>query len=129
MRKNLDFINQHRLRRGAYGSDESYGCNGAFAFHIPGEARLVCCIASDQAGWEHVSVSFGQASTRTPSWEVMSAIKDIFWEEHECVVEFHPPKSEYINNHPGVLHLWRCQTQEQPLPPSIFVGLKELNVA
>lgn len=130
MKKDLSFINKHRVRRGAYGSDESYGCNGAFGFHIPGEARLVCCIASDQEGWEHVSVSFGNQSTKTPSWGVMCAIKDIFWELEEVVFQLHPAKSDYVNNHPGVLHLWRCTDgRKMPLPPAIMVGIKELNVA
>lgn len=87
-----------RIRSGAMGSDESYGNNGAFAIddkHI---------IASDGEGWEHVSVSL---SNRTPNWDEMVFIKNMFWDENDLVIQFHPPKSEYINNHPFCLHLWR----------------------
>ena len=53
------FLNRHRLRQGSLASDKTYGFNGAFAFAVPGEARLVCVIASDGLCWQHVSVSFG----------------------------------------------------------------------
>lgn len=126
---NWDFLNRHRLTRGYYGSDASCGFNGAFQFALPGEARRVWCIASDGEGWQHVSVSFGPIH-KTPSWEILSAVKSLFWEDEDVVVQFHPAKSQYVNNHIGCLHLWRCTDgREQPIPPSIMVGLKELNVA
>jgi hypothetical protein len=40
------------------------------------------------------------------------------------VVQFHPPKSQYVNCHPYCLHLWRNKNQEVILPPSILVGPK-----
>lgn len=120
-----NFLNKHRVRRGAYASSEADGFNGAFGFNIPGEARMVCVIASDGEGWKHVSVSFGQVSAKTPSWEVMCAIKDLFFEPEDVVIQLHPKKSDYVNNHPGCLHLRQCTDgREQPLPPSIFVGIK-----
>lgn len=70
-------------------------------------------------GWEHVSVSY---SNRCPTWEEMCRVKDIFWYDNECVVQFHPPKSEYVNNHPCCLHLWRKSAgNEFELPPKEFV--------
>ncbi len=69
-------------------------------------------------GWEHVSVSY---SNRCPTWEEMCRVKDIFWYDNECVVQFHPPKSEYVNNHPYCLHLWRKCGSEFELPPKEFV--------
>jgi len=54
----------------------------------------------------------------------MSFVKDLFWDEDECVVQFHPPRSEYVNNHASCLHLWRNKHQQFPLPPSILVGDK-----
>jgi hypothetical protein len=74
-----------------------------------GNARLTV-IASDGGGWDHVSVSL---PTRTPSWEEMCAIKDLFFEPTECVMQLHPPKDENISNHPYCLHLWRPQTAEE----------------
>lgn len=121
-----NFLNKHRYTIPGYpATDNAWGFNGAFKFSIPGEARLVCVIASDGMGWQHVSVSFGQRSPRTPSWELMCAVKDLFWEPEDAVIQIHPPKSEYVNFHPGCLHLWRCvDGREQPLPPSITVGPK-----
>jgi hypothetical protein len=53
--------------------------------------------------------------------------KGLFWSEEHTVVQFHPPKDQYINNHPGCLHLWRCTDgREQPYPPTELVGIKEL---
>ena len=54
--------------------------------------------------WEHLSVSM---PSRDPSWEQMCIMKDIFWEDEEECVQFHPKKSEYINCHPHCLHIWR----------------------
>lgn len=118
------FLNKHRLKSGQYGSDPSFGFNGAFRFNVPGEVRPVCVIASDGYGWQHVSVSFGQNCKRCPSWEVMCAVKDLFWEPDQCVVQFHPPSDQHVNNHEGCLHLWRCTDgREQPMPPSLLVGI------
>lgn len=41
--------------------------------------------------------------------------------EDERVMQFHPPKSEYINNHPYCLHLWKPVDTEIPHPPMICV--------
>jgi hypothetical protein len=99
--------------------------SGTFWVFAPGGTRL-CIISSDgslpeEKGWEHVSVS---AKKRTPTWEEMCFVKDAFWSEEEIVFQLHPKRSEYVNNHPNVLHLWRNVGQDPPLPPSILVGIK-----
>lgn len=66
-----------------------------------------------EPAWDHVSVS---TEKRVPSWKEMCWVKDLFFEPEECVVQFHPPKSQYVNNHPNVLHLWRVVGQF-PMPP------------
>lgn len=48
-------------------------------------------------------------------------VKDIFWGEDECVVQFHPPKSENINIHPYCLHMWKKIGAEYELPPKEYV--------
>ena len=115
--------NQYRFR-GAHplGTDDSYGNNGVF--NIPVASQRIVIVASDGGGWEHVSVSI-QKSDRTPSWNIMCQVKALFWDEEDCVIQYHPPKSEYVNMHPGCLHLWRPIGQAVPMPPSIFVGLKD----
>lgn len=117
------FLNAHRVRSGSFASGNKDGFNGLFNLHINGLPVRV--IASDGLGWEHVSVSI-IGTVNTPSWSVMCQVKDLFWDDDTWVVQFHPPKSEYVNNHSGCLHLWRCTTDTQPTPPSILTGYKEL---
>ncbi len=117
--------NEYRVQDGMLGSSEEDGNNGCFMIPscIPG--RDLCVIASDGMGWEHVSVSARQGkSERTPTWNEMCQIKDLFWDGEDCVIQYHPPKSEYINNHPNVLHLWKPVGQQIKTPPGILVGIK-----
>jgi hypothetical protein len=108
-----------RVIVGILKSDSSYGNNGCFDVHFESNAMMV--IASDGEGWEHVSVSM---KNRTPNWKEMCFVKDLFWDDDDCVVQYHPPKSEYINNHPYCLHLWRPIGRNLETPPSILVGIK-----
>jgi hypothetical protein len=55
----------------------------------------------------------------------MDFIKGLFWSDEETVMQLHPPRSEWINNHDYCLHLWRPLDVAIPLPPSIAVGYKE----
>lgn len=91
--------------------------HGAFFPIIHGQEWNV--IASSGLGWEHVSVS---SPRRTPPWEIMAAIKDLFWEPEEAVMQLHPPASTYVNHHPHCLHLWRPLDASIPLPDPILVG-------
>lgn len=118
---NWKFLNQHRIRSGYLASTDSDGFNGAFSFCVCN--HRVNVIASDQEGWKHVSVTL-LGSRKPPRWEIMCAVKDLFWEEHETAIQFHPPKSVYVNNHPGCLHLWSSTDgREFPLPNPLMVGL------
>lgn len=69
--------------------------------------------------WEHVSVS---TPVRCPTWDEMSYVKSMFWDDEDAVIQFHPPRSEYVNCHPYCLHLWRPVGIELPRPPAIMVG-------
>lgn len=103
-------------------SAENDGNNGAFL--IPGRSLRdsLFVIASDGKGWEHVSIS---KKYECPTWEEMSRMKELFWDDpDDCVVQYHPPKSQYVNNHPYCLHLWRPIGKEMPLPDPILVGIK-----
>lgn len=107
-----------RDKNSLYGSDDSIGNNGAF--YISFESYELKCIASDGMDWEHVSVSLPH---RCPNWKEMCHIKSIFWDDEDIVIQYHPKKSEYVNNHPYVLHLWRPIKKEIPRPPKILVGV------
>lgn len=120
--------NKLRIVHGIMGSGDWAGNNGAFKLGMSHKTDAMV-IASDGEGWEHVSVRMIDRPTgkdRTPTWAEMCKIKDIFWDEEDCVVQYHPPKSEYVNNHPHVLHLWRPTNQNIPLPDSILVGIKPI---
>lgn len=58
---------------------------------------------------------------RTPTWEVMGWVKDLFFGPDEWVVSFHPMTADSVNVHPGVLHLWRVVGVEFPRPPKVCV--------
>lgn len=80
---------------------------------------------ADGLAWEHVSVSVAH---RCPTWSEMAIVKDLFWDAEDVVLQYHPARSEYVNNHPFVLHLWRPVTVTGtpwalPRPPSILVGI------
>jgi hypothetical protein len=107
-------------------SDDSFGNNGFFIMPYQKANELQYRIqASDGMLWEHVSVSIGlpgREALRCPTWEEMCYVKSVFWDTDDCVVQFHPTKSEYVNRHPYVLHLWRSIDKEFPIPDKIMVG-------
>ena len=96
--------------------------NGAFKIPLK-SGKTANVIASDGAGWEHVSVSL---HNRCPTWGEMCQIKALFWDDEDCVVQFHPPKSQYVNFHPYCLHLWRQIGVDTPVPDSLLIGPKAI---
>ena len=112
---------ENRIKYGRLKTDETSGNNGAFLIDSPICNRELFVLASDGMGWEHVSVSL---KNRCPNWPEMCHIKNLFWSEEDIIVQFHPRKSEYIDNHPFCLHLWKNKTKSFPTPDSILVGLK-----
>lgn len=81
-------------------------------------------IWSNGGGWEHVSMCPYKRS-HTPTWEEMCRLKDMFFHDDEVVVQYHPAKSEYVNNMPNCLHLWRPINEVMPTPPTIMVGIRK----
>lgn len=120
--------NKHRLKNHpTLGSDDSYGNNGFFVIpHYRIKDYEVRVMASDGEDWEHASVTvaaLGKNASRCPTWEEMCWVKKLFWGEDDCVIQYHPQKSEYVNCHPHCLHLWRPIGVEIPIPPKEFVGI------
>jgi len=115
-----------RSRSGPYASDSLDGNNGAFFLPAKFGNRWLVVLASDGMGWEHVSVSVqvGRKKSRTPNWDEMCFVKSLFWDEEDVVIQFHPAKSQYVNMHEHVLHLWRPIGVELPEPQPIMVGIK-----
>ena len=87
---------------------------------------ILRCLASDgdmrwgDDRWEHVSVSCEGRKKRLPTWDEMCFVKDVFWDKEDCVVQFHPPESQYVNI-AEVLHLWKPAYSEIKLPPDFMV--------
>lgn len=98
------------------------GNNGFFIIPL-GRGLNAQVIASDGFGWEHVSVTI-RGKKFAPTWGEMSKIKALFWDETDTVIQYHPAKDDYINNHAYCLHLWRPINQPLPKPPTEMVGLK-----
>lgn len=73
-------------------------------------------------GWDHVSVSY---YNRTPTWEEMCEVKDMFFRPDEACIEYHPAQTQYVNNHPYCLHIWRPQQEALPVPPTWMVGARK----
>lgn len=100
------------------------GFDGWMGEFFRGSQRGMTVIWSWGGGWEHVSMD---GKNRMPTWEEMCQLKDMFFVEEECCVQYHPPKSEYVNNIPYCLHIWKPIEKYSgilPIPPSLFVGAK-----
>jgi len=108
--KNLDELQKNCLARGEDG--------GAYRFQSPFRKLELDVIASNGDGWDHVSVSTCRGC---PRWEEMCYIKNKFFNESECVIQYHPAKENYVNNHPYCLHMWKPQNIEIPVPPKYMV--------
>jgi len=80
---------KYRLKTGPMRSDESYGNNGQFIVNNIKIKSNILCQASDGFEWEHVSASI---INRCPTWNEMCFIKDLFWDDEDCIIQYHPPK-------------------------------------
>lgn len=108
-----------RIVHPAYGPGDAK--NGIFRVTLK-HKQVVQVMASDGMGWEHVSVS---RKDRCPTWDEMCQVKAIFWDDEDCVMQLHPPRSEWVNNHSRCLHLWRPMGEAIPAPPMYMVGIQE----
>lgn len=90
-------------------------------------------VFSNGEGWEHLSITIRKVTStsgrktapvlRCPTWQEMCFCKDLFWDPNECVIQFHPPMSQYVSNSEFCLHIWRPTDVEFPTPPAVLVGL------
>src|SRR3954471_7228963 len=97
---------------------------GSFLVPHSATGATLAGIASSDMGWEHVSVSL---RNRTPNWREMEFVCRLFWADDEAVMQLHPPRSDWISNHPHCLHMWKPTEMEIPLPPPWMVGFAALN--
>lgn len=99
------------------------GVDGGMGIIYRAAKPFASVIWSNGGGWEHISIS--PFKRVTPSWADMCELKDMFFNDDEVVVQYHPAKSEYVNNKDNCLHLWRPINEPLPTPPSIMVGIKD----
>lgn len=118
-------LREYRVKTGYLASTDMQENNGGFVVRHPIEKHLdMQIIASDQGGWDHVSALIRNRqnrATRMPFWVEMCIIKDLFWLPTECAIQYHPPSQNYINDNNNVLHIWKPQLVEIPMPPMVFV--------
>jgi hypothetical protein len=97
---------------------------GAFVVPSPSaKGWYLEMIVSDGMDWDHVSVKAADPGghLRTPTWDEMVYVKDLWFKQEECALQYHPAKKDYVNCHPHVLHLWRPQKLDIPMPPKVMV--------
>lgn len=115
--KNLSMVSAYCFMGGA-GAD-----GGAYSVPSPKDGKPLTIIASIGFGWDHVSVS---RKDRVPNWYEMEHVKRMFFEDHECAMQLHPPLDDYvdgsIHGHPNCLHLWKSHNEPIPRPPKWMVG-------
>lgn len=110
-----------RITTGPLASSRGLGNNGAFLVKVGPEGRTLAMIASDVEQWEHVSVSI-PGHPVLPTWGEMCWVKNTFWDAEDCVVQYHPPKADYVNFCNTCLHLWAPIGLDVPRPPKHLVG-------
>ena len=117
---NVDNVEKYRVNYGPLKSD----CGSDFGlFFVPNSKGQMLKVLSSgwiDQDWFHVSASLPM---RCPTWEEMCVIKELFFGD-EIVIQYHPKKRDYINNHPFCLHLWMSMKESIPCPPSSVVGIK-----
>jgi len=138
MKEDWTQINKFRVREGEFASDDTQRA-GMFVAHVGAQKPQLIMVADDGCdpdagewgGWEHVSVHIRyytkgkkkvKVKKRLPTWDEMCRVKNMFWENEETVVQYHPPDNEYINNMPYCLHLWK-PFEDIVRPPKELVGL------
>lgn len=92
-----------------------------WGFFISGPLRIISSgiPGSGEPPWEHVSIS---CADRCPTWEEMQYVKELFWDDTETVLQFHPRCNKYKNLHPFTLHLWKRAGKDHELPPSELIA-------
>ena len=88
--RNLNALNKYRIVLPIPGGEGDAG-NGLFQF---GPCRVV---ASNQDGWDHVSVSL---PNRCPTWSEMESVRNMFFTEDAVVMQLSVARSDHINLHP-----------------------------
>ena len=127
MRKDWSHLEKFRMQIPGFPRTEP-GTTWAMFIMQKGRRQIRMMAADgDDTRWEHVSVTIkyknekGQIADVMPTWDEMCEVKDLFWDPEECVLQMHPPRSQYVNYHARCLHLWRPLDLTLTPPPNILV--------
>ncbi len=130
MRTRGRHLNRFRAEHPSLGKSPDDALWGYFVIPFSG-AKLRVISSGEKRGvdplsvWEHVSVSL---PNRCPTWDEMCAVKNLFWEKWETVLQFHPTAVRYVNYHPYCLHLWKKSGVDHELPPDVCVGPTDFKI-
>jgi hypothetical protein len=117
-RTNLAPYRDQRMEEDWFGQsgEDRLGQNGIFYLPKDGiQFWCICTLNDANVPWEHVSTHIEKVD-RTPTWEEMCWLKNLFWAEDEAVIQVHPPAKKHVNCHPFTLHLWKS-IRPLELPP------------
>ncbi len=122
-----DLKNLSKFRHFSYedilNSKFDYKKEGRFVFKLD-ESSCLYAFAIDNFGWDHIGAyvvyfDLRKKPYRIPTAEEMEFLKNAFFEQDEVVIEVHPKKEDYVNINEYMLHLWRPNREDLPLPPSV----------
>ncbi len=128
---------KYRVRKGKLASDASFGNNGVFFIPagteaVPDENKVlvhspyfILCVLSDQRDWEHIAVAIHTIGPpRAPVKEEVEAVRNMFWGKDDTVVQF-TTSSNFKDDNPHTVHLWRNPLMDIPVPPAELFGLEK----
>jgi hypothetical protein len=86
----------------------------AFAYRYRDGLAVIVTQGLERDGktWVHLSVSH---RVRLPTWEELKAVREVFLGTDSVALQVLPPRSEWVNVHPNVMHLFKC-LDGRPVP-------------
>lgn len=85
------------------------------AWRVPGGLRVIASRERhDDKVWVHLSMSH---KSRMPTWPELVMMRDAVLGPDVEAYQICPPRSNYVNLHKDVLHLWACEDQPNGVLP------------
>lgn len=111
-----------RVLQGNVQRIDSYANAGRYIVRLDGARLTVICEVEVVDGklWTHLSVGGGLVN-RLPTWKELRWCKEYFLGDRRAI-QVLPPRAEYVNIHPHVLHLY-APLEGEPIPD--FRGAQE----
>ena len=91
--RNLYLLDQFRRKHPVIFATAGMGDEGNGFFVVPGNGCDLRIIASNDEGWDHVSVS---TVRRCPNWPEMKKVKELFFDEDEPAYQIFPAKKVVV---------------------------------